>query len=156
MEPHIRLTSAQSPQTTEEVAQIQDIPYHEAVGLLMYAALGTHPNIAFAVQTVSQFLSKPGIAHWDTIKPIFCYLKGTKDFWLIFGHEKTDLKGLWMLMGTWLKTVMQFLDVLIINGGAISWCTKCQEIVSLSTTESEYISITHTVKEILWIWSLFE
>ena len=35
-----------------------NIPYHEAVGSLMYASLGTHPNITYAVQTVSRFLTK--------------------------------------------------------------------------------------------------
>ena len=93
MEPHIRLTSSQLPQTTEEFAQMRDVPYHEAVGLLMYTALGTRPDIASAVQMVSWFSSKPGITHWEAVKQIFCYLKGTKDLWLTFGHEKTDLRG---------------------------------------------------------------
>ena len=42
---------------------MRDVPYHEAVGSLMYMALGTRPNIAYAVQTVSRFTSKPGLDH---------------------------------------------------------------------------------------------
>ena len=41
----------------------------------------------------------------------------------------------------------------IVDGGAVSWSTKCQETVSLSTTESEYITTTHTAKEVLWLYS---
>ena len=42
----------------------------------------------------------------------------------------------------------------IVDGGAVSWSTKCQEVVSLSTTESEYIATTHAAKEALWLHSL--
>jgi len=41
----------------------------------------------------------------------------------------------------------------IINGSAISWSAKCQELVTLSTTESEYVVVTHTAKEALWLHS---
>ena len=53
METSTRLTSAQSPSTTNEIAQMRNIPYHKAVGSLMYASLGTRPDILYAVQTVS-------------------------------------------------------------------------------------------------------
>ena len=55
MDPVNWLTSAQSPSTTEEFATMRNVPYHEAVGLLMYATLGTRPDICYAVQTVSHF-----------------------------------------------------------------------------------------------------
>src|ERR1700678_1194625 len=82
MDPNTRLTSAQSPSTTEELGAMRNIPYHKAVGSLMYATLGTRPDICFAVQTVSRFNSKPGLAHWEAVKRIFRYLKGTKELWL--------------------------------------------------------------------------
>lgn len=47
--------------------------YHEAVGSLMYAALGTRPDIAYAVQTVSRFARNPGLAHWEAVKRVFRY-----------------------------------------------------------------------------------
>ena len=59
MDPNTRLTSTQSPSTTEEIATMCHVPYHEAVGSLMYATLGTQPNICFAVQSVSR-LDWPG------------------------------------------------------------------------------------------------
>jgi hypothetical protein len=58
MDTNIHLTTAQSPSTTAEFPQMRDIPYREAVGSLMYAALGTRPDIAFAVQTVSRFFNQ--------------------------------------------------------------------------------------------------
>ena len=68
-----------------------NIPYHEAVGSLMYASLGTHPDITYAVQTISCFSTKPGLAHWEAIKHIFWYLKGTKDLWLSYGGTRKEL-----------------------------------------------------------------
>ena len=80
MDPNIRLTSAQSPSTTEEIAAMRHVPYHEAVGSLMYATLGTRPDICFAVQTVSRFNSNPGLAHWEVGG-------GEEDISLPEGHE---------------------------------------------------------------------
>ena len=61
----------QSPTTMEEIAAMQHIPYHEAVGSLMYATLGTRPDICYAVQSVSRFNTKPGLVHWEAVKHIF-------------------------------------------------------------------------------------
>ena len=63
------------------------------MGLLMYAALGTCPDIAFAVQTISCFSTKPGLAHWEAVKWVFHYLKGTADLWLSYGMTKMKLTG---------------------------------------------------------------
>src|SRR6266568_190780 len=93
MDVNTRLTTAQSPSTSTEYAAMRDVPYHEAVGLAMYAAIRTHPDIAFAVQMVSHFSTNPGTVHWDTIKKIYRYLKGTVDLWLTYGGEKRELRG---------------------------------------------------------------
>ena len=68
METSTQLSTSQAPATTLEIAKMRDIPYLEAVGSLMYASLGTRPDISFAVQTVSWFSKNPGLAHWDTVK----------------------------------------------------------------------------------------
>ena len=87
MDPNVQLTSAQSPSTTVEFTAMRNIPYHKAIGSLMYATIGTRPNICFAVQTVLRFNSKPSLAHWEAIKQIFKYLLGTKDLWLGYGEQ---------------------------------------------------------------------
>ena len=85
MDPSAWLTTAQYPSTTEELAAMRNVPYHEAVGSLMYATMGTQPDICFAVQTVSRFNTNPGSVHWEAVKRIFHYLKGTRDLWLMYG-----------------------------------------------------------------------
>lgn len=155
MDPSIHLSTDQSPKSTTEVARMQRIPYREAVGTLMYAAIGTRPDIAFAVQALSKFSKDPGEAHWEAVKRVFRYLKSTQNLWLTFGDQGDALKGYADADGNMSedrRAVSGF--AFIINGGAVSWSAKRQEIVMLSTTESEYVAATHATKEAIWIRSL--
>jgi hypothetical protein len=155
MDPNARLTSAQSPTTSDDIAKMRDVPYHEAIGSLMYASLGTRPDISFAVQTLSRFTVNPGIAHWEAVKRVFRYLKGTRELWLSYGGVTKEMEGYADADGSMMenrKAISGY--AFIINGGAVSWSTKKQEIVSLSTTESEYVAVTYAAKEALWLRSL--
>jgi hypothetical protein len=53
----------QAPATTEEFTLMRDVPYHEAVSMLNWAVLATHPDITFVVLTVACFSTNPGPAH---------------------------------------------------------------------------------------------
>jgi hypothetical protein len=155
METHTQLSSSQSPSTTAKFAQMCDVPYHEAVGSLMYASLGTRPDITFAVQTVLYFSTKPGPAHWEAIKRIFCYLKGMIELWLSFWRGSCDLTGYANANGSMAEDLHAISGyAFLLHGGAVLWCAKQQEIILLSTTESEYVALTHTAKEALWLRSL--
>jgi hypothetical protein len=155
METSTRLSTAQSPATTLEIAKMRDVPYLEAVGSLMYASLGTRPDISYAVQTVSRFSKNPGLTHWDAVKRIFRYLKGTADLWLSFGVVKENLVGYADADGSMAEDRHAISGyAFMLHGGAVSWSAKRQEVVSLSTTESEYVAVTHAAKEALWIRSL--
>jgi hypothetical protein len=155
METSTRLSTSQAPATTLEIAKMRDVPYLEAVGSLMYASLGTRPDISFAVQTVSRFSKNPGLTHWDAVKRIFRYLKGTADLWLSYGVVKDKLVGYADADGSMAEDRHAISGyAFMLFGGAVSWSAKRQEIVSLSTTESEYVAVTHAAKEGLWIRSL--
>ena len=121
----------------------------------MYATLGTRPDICFAVQSVSRFNSKPGLIHWEAVKRIFRYLKGTRDLWLAYGGAAKELVGYADAdgsMGEDRKAISGY--VFLVNAGAVSWSAKRQEIISLSTTESEYVAATYAAKEALWLRQL--
>ena len=93
MDPTTRLTTDQSPASAIEHAIMRDKPYRKAVGALNWAALATHPNIAFAVGTVARFTANPGIAHWEAVKWIYRYLAGTHDLWLTYRETRYVLEG---------------------------------------------------------------
>ena len=68
MDPMIHYSKAQCPQTIKEKAMMRKIPYREAVGMLMYCAMATRPDIAFP--TALQFVENPGPAHWEAVKAL--------------------------------------------------------------------------------------
>jgi transposase InsO family protein len=155
MDTQVRLSSEQSPKSAAEFAAMRDVPYREAVGALNWAALSTRPDIAFAVSTVARFAAEPGPAHWEAVKRIFRYLAGTRDLWLSYGETRRTLEGYADADGSMAEDRRAITGyAFLIDGGAVSWSSKRQEIVSLSTTESEYVAATHGMKEALWLRSL--
>ena len=118
----------------------------------MYAAVGTRPDISFAVGQVAHFSDNPGFPHWEAVKQIFCYLKGTRDHWLIYGEQGPSISGYTDADGMSNEdrhTISGF--AFLIDGGAVSWSSKRQSIVTLSTAEAEYIAATHAAKEAIWL-----
>jgi hypothetical protein len=157
MQPGLLLYGSQTPKTTAEWAQMRDTPYREAIGSLMYAALGTHPDNVFAIQTLSRYSPKFGPAHWNTVKWVFSYLKGTKELWLTYGQTQGEMMGYADADGSTAEDRLTISGyAFIINGRAVSWSAKPQLIISLSTTESEYVAAAHAAKEALWLQSLIK
>lgn len=121
----------------------------------MYASLGTRPNISYTVTMVSHFSKNPGMPHWDTIRCIYRYLLGTKELKPTYGGMEGALVGYVDADGSMAEDRRAILGyTFLIDGGAVSWSSKRQSIVSLSTTESEYVAATHATKEALWLRSL--
>ena len=69
------------------------VPYASAVGSLMYAMVCTRPDIAQAVVVVSWFMSNPGKDHWEEVKWLLRYLKGTSEVCLLEGLADANLGG---------------------------------------------------------------
>lgn len=152
MDPNLPLSHSQSPKTPNESAQMKNIPYREAVGSLMHLAVGTRPDIAFAVSTVAQFGANPGMPHWEAVKKIYRYLLGTKTLALTFGNSQHGLEGYTDADGASQEhrhAVSGY--AFLLDGGAVSWSSKKQELVTLSTTEAEYVAATHAAKEAVWL-----
>ena len=82
---HFKLSKSSCPSSKKEIEKMSAIPYSSAVGSLMYAMVCTRPDIAHAVGVVSRFLSNPGKQHWEAVKWILRYLKGTTKFRLCYG-----------------------------------------------------------------------
>lgn len=139
----------------ESIQSNTNIPYREAVGSLLFAARVSRPDIEYAVNYASQFLDCYSQEHWQFVKKILRYLKGTVDFGITFGnsgsldslHGFTDADYAGCLDTR--KSRSGF--VFVLNGAPISWSSKRQCVVSLSTAESEYIALAHGVQEAVWL-----
>ena len=93
--------------------------------------------------------------HWDAVRRVYRYLISTKELHLTYGGEVKPLAGYTdadRSMAEDHRAISGY--AFLIDGGAVSWSSKKQEIVSLSTTESKYIAATHAAKEALWLHSL--
>uniref|UniRef100_A0A2N9EY29 CCHC-type domain-containing protein n=1 Tax=Fagus sylvatica TaxID=28930 RepID=A0A2N9EY29_FAGSY len=155
---HFRLTKDQSPKTLQEQAYMSNVPYASAIGSLMYAMVCTRPNIAHAVGVVSRYMSNPRKQHWEAIKWILRYLKGTLGTSLCFtgadmkltGYVDSDLAG---DVDT-RKSTNGY--VYTLGGTAVSWVSRLQKIVALSKTEAEYVAVTEVGKEMIWLQGFLE
>ena len=137
------------------------VPYASEVGSLMYVMVCTRPDIAHVVGVLSRFMSKPGKEHWTTVKRVFWYLHGTSDYGLCYqgrpGLDRVlDICG--FVDADWDGDLDQRRStsgyVFNLFGGAISWMSKKQSLVALSTTKAEYMAATHVSKEAVWLQRL--
>ena len=130
---------------------MKGVPYRELVGALNWLAVGSQPDIAFAVGQLAQFLENPGRVHWDAAKQVVRYLKTTKELRLTYrGGDKYGFEGYSDADGATQdhrRAVSGF--AVLIDGGAISWSSKKQELITLSTMEAKYIGATHAAKELI-------
>ena len=74
-----KFSRCQCPQNANERNQMKTIPHASAIGILMYAQVCTHPDIAFIVDMLDKYLSDPGLSHRRAAKKVMRYLQGTKD-----------------------------------------------------------------------------
>lgn len=144
---------------TEDDSKNHDIPYQEAVGSLLYIAQCTRPDIAFSVNDVSRFNSNFGIAHWNAVKRIMRYLKGTIDLKLKYVYEISDeicgyTDADWVSDVDKRRSCTGFLFTL--SGGAITWMSKRQATIALPTAEAEYMALSATIQEALWLRQLYK
>jgi len=105
--------------------------------------------------TLSRFLDNPGDTYREAVKRIFRYLAGTRSLQLTYGGERHNLLGYTDADGATQEHRCAISGyAFIIDGGAISWASRKQELITLSTVEAEYIAATHAAKEAIWLCKL--
>jgi len=126
------------------------LPYREAVGSLMYLMVGTRSDLAFAIGKLSRFVSCYGKEHWAAIKRVLRYVKGSMDKGLVFDKNSSCvLQGFsdadWAGDHETRRSTTGF--TFIFGGAAVSWGSKLQKTVALSTMEAEYMALCEASKE---------
>lgn len=149
-----------------DLSAMKDVPYQAAIGTLMDAALGTRPDISYAVQTLSQFSSWPRPTHWTAVKQVLWYLKGTTDYGITYRRKGEQCSGAFYgnfrLEGytdtDWGSDPIDCKSILgyafLISGGLVAWSSKKQAIIALSSTEAEYIAISYARRHTIWMQNL--
>ncbi|XP_073303043.1 secreted RxLR effector protein 161-like [Primulina huaijiensis] len=132
--------------------------YTQIVGSLMYLT-ATRPDIMYSVSLISRYMESPTEMHLLAVKRILRYLQGTFEFGLFYKNgEKSDL--------------LAFADsdyagdlndrkstsgyAFMLGSGVVSWSSKKQPIVTLSTTKAEFIAAASCASQAVWLKNLLE
>ncbi|KAK2980072.1 hypothetical protein RJ640_028801 [Escallonia rubra] len=132
--------------------------YRRLVGKLNYLIV-TRPDIAYAVSTVSQFMSEPTVKHWAALEQILCYLKGAPGLGLLYsnhGHSYIECFSDADWGGSKLDRKSTTGYCVFVGENLVSWKSKKQSVVSRSSAESEYRAMAQSTCEVMWICHLLE
>jgi hypothetical protein len=137
-------------------AEIDIKAYQSAIGMLMYPMLGTRPDLAYTVAALGRHSATPGADHQHALERALRYLKAMSNQRLVFQHGTpggTVLHG--FVDADWASDVNNHKStsgfVFMLGGAAVSWSSKKQTSVALSSTEAEYIAAAHATKEVVWL-----
>jgi hypothetical protein len=160
LDPDITLSKVDN-MSKEEKDYMLGVPYLSAVGSLMYLAIGTRPDIAYAVGLLSRFNSCPGKVHWDAIQRVFRYLKGTLDHCLEFGPSNSGGVSLSVFSdsdyaGDTEKACSTSGYATFIGSSCVNWSSRRQEVVAKSTTEAELYAANSGASDGTWMTYLLQ
>ena len=157
-DPHSALTEDMCPKTDEERREMENVPYKEEEGALMFLSNDSRPDIAFQVCRAASFTANPGRQHWQAVKRIMRYLKGTLEDGIEFKTQNHEVKAFcdadYGANVDNRKSVSG--SVITRSGGAILWNSRLQRSVAQSTTEAEYVAIAEVVKDIAWLHTMLQ
>ncbi|KAI3501210.1 hypothetical protein L1887_29073 [Cichorium endivia] len=132
--------------------------YMSLIGSLMYLTV-TRPNLMYVVSLLARFMAKPKEEHMAIAKRVLRYVKGTMNYGLHYGKDReqklrvyTDSNYARDLEDR--KSTSGY--VCLFNGAAICWSSRKQEVVTLSSTEAEYVAATTCACHCVWLKGLFE
>ncbi|XP_022023573.1 uncharacterized mitochondrial protein AtMg00810-like [Helianthus annuus] len=130
--------------------------YRSLAGALQYLTF-TRPEISYAVQQVCMYMHSPRIDHWNALKRIIRYLKGTASFGLTLGslgdlslraYTDTD----WAGCPDTRRSTSGY--CVYLGSNLLSWSSKRQAVVSRSSAEAEYRGVANVIAELSWLRNL--
>lgn len=129
----------------------RDVPYREVVGSLLFLVQATRPDLAFAVSNVSRFNDCYNSTHWTAVKQIMRYVRGTSHYRIAYRRgNSTPISG--FVDADWANDPDEWKSyVFILTSGAITWSCKRQTSVAVSSTEAEYVAMSHAAREAVWL-----
>ena len=132
---------------------VDSFPYQSVVGALLYLAINTRPDIAYAVNSLARFNSCPTFLSCKTAIRVLCYLRDTATQGLNFNSEELNLRCLsdsdWAGDVDTRRSTTGY--VVFAAGAPISWCSKLQSTVAISSMEAEYMAAFFAVQEVVWL-----
>jgi hypothetical protein len=164
MIPTARFSTKDCPTTDSEYTNMEQYPFRQALGSVLFLMVVFRCDISFATISLSRFASNPSLSMWQALKLIYRYLKGTSDIKLTYSRQSNARNPL--LVGftdsDWAANDFDHARavtgyILFMSGAAISWLTSFRQ-PGLSTCEVEYygmgaiaaetVAHTHLINEL--------
>ncbi|XP_070660595.1 secreted RxLR effector protein 161-like [Malus domestica] len=153
------------PNEDEEEILEPEIPYLSAIGALLYLAQCTRLDISFVVNLLARYNNMPTRRHWNGVKDIFRYLKGTLDLGLFYTHESLSVAapyGLWIdshlvgytdvgYLSNPHRAHSQISYVFTVGDITISWRFTKQTLIATSSNHAEILALHEALRECLWL-----
>ncbi|XP_031273199.1 secreted RxLR effector protein 161-like [Pistacia vera] len=139
---------------------MENVPYSNAIGSVMYSMISTRPDSAFAISLLSRFMSNPGNEHWNALKWLMRYINGTVQIGLIFCKRYASLDLVGYVDADFAgdqdsrKSITTYYFTR--GGNCVSWKAQLQPLVALSTTEAEYVAVSDAFKEATWLQGILK
>ncbi|TMW55190.1 hypothetical protein Poli38472_013952 [Pythium oligandrum] len=153
-------TKVDTEPSTSERERMSRRPFRSLIGALQYLAMGTRPDIAYAVSYISRFAEEPREVHWNAAIRIVHYLKGTVNLGITYKGNSGSVTFVAWSDSDWASDAQTRRSttglMLTMNSGPVVFKTKLQRTVALSTAEAEYTAISMCTQEVLWVRALLE
>lgn len=136
-----------------------DEPYREAVGALLWLSNMSRPDLSDSVRAVARYSRDPGPKHWKAVMKILSYVATTHDLGLTFrkgtgGSLSAYADSSYAGKPDDRKSVSG--GAVMYAGASVMWFSRTQRTVSLSSSESEYKSLSDCVKEVLFLRNILD
>ncbi|XP_071051333.1 uncharacterized protein [Onthophagus taurus] len=142
-----------------EGEQLKDIAYREVVGSLMYIATCTRPDIAFATSFLNRNVNTPKKSDWEAAKRVLRYLKETKSYCILYKKESGDVVD-GFSDSDWAgdKSDRKSTSGVVVFYGTniVTWNSRKQSCVALSTAEAEFVAASNAAQEIIFVKGLLK
>ena len=172
MDDQLKLSRHDMPKAgTIEHDEVLKLPYKALIGCLLYISGKTRPDVAYAVHTLARFSQYPSLKAWNAALRVLMYLNNTKDLKITHSkHGNSEVKVMsetkqmsWSQ--SWWDKIVSWTDstwggdlgtmrsttgyVVMLAGAAISWNSRLQPTVALSSTEAEYMACTSVLQDVM-------
>ena len=152
----IILENNMSPKSDSEKKEMDGKPYRSLLGSVMWGQLATRPDLSFSVSLLARFQANPGIEHWRALLHVVGYIKNTIDYGLTYSrdHDISPTAFVDADYGGCRDTRRSTSGyVFTMAGGAVTWSSKRQATVALSTVEAEYVAMSRCAQQMSWMHS---
>lgn len=161
--PKVKIIARDGPLNADKAKFMKGKPFRQILGCLLWGASSSRPDISFACSALGSIQLNPDPEHWALLMGICRYVKGTIDYGLLYyqlpsmgeTEKGAGLKPLGYVDADWAGCVNTRRStsgyVFFMGGAPVSWSSKRQSVVALSSTEAEYIALTRGAQQAMWM-----